>query len=210
MSELTQDALVQVVRQYYPAGFPVEEDDYSQPLLAHQRTPEHQRWRLAWEQALHWEQWSALVEELPSSFPGGSVGVGTQPFASACLRCFVYRKKPLPSGETLITRIAGAVSVLAPLFIVYVTTQVYPSTTSPVGPGSQRPSRPRLAFEIPESFKTDARELTHLIESRLGSRPFPLELAAVPLPGIRVGFFNGERPPTLLEALFSDNLDNLP
>lgn len=44
----------------------------------------------------------------------------------------------------------------------------------------------------------------------LGYRAFPLSLASMPLPELRVGYFNEEGPPTLLDALFSDNLQNLP
>jgi hypothetical protein len=215
MSELTQEALVQVVRQYYPSGFPVEQDDYSQPLLANQRTPEHQRWRAAWESALAWEQWRTLMGELPKVFPRHSVGAGTQPFASACLRCFVYRKEPLPGGETSVTRMAAAVSILAPLYIVYVTTQVWRSTsTSYARPGGdelyrlQHSSRPQLSFEI--SRMPEADTLASLIERVLGCRPFPMALAEVPLPDLRIGYFNEERAPTLLDALFSDALANLP
>lgn len=226
MSELTQEALVQIAHQYYPVGFPVEQDDYSQPLLAYQRTPQHQRWRMAWERALAWEQWRTLLKELPLSFPSYTVGVGTQPFGSACLRCFIYRKEPLPKEETLVTRIAAAVSVLAPLYIIYVTTQVWhatytsyarpaDATSAGVGKGNEahrlyRSSRPQLAFEFPSTIKADADSLARLVEQVLGCRPFPQPLARVPLPGLRVGFFNGEPLPTLLEALFSDHLENLP
>jgi hypothetical protein len=226
MSELTQEALVQIAHQHYPTGFPVEKDDYSQPLLAHQRTPEHQRWRMAWERALAWEEWRTLIRELPLSFSSYAVGVGTQPFGSACLRCFVYRKESLPGEETFVTRIAAAVSVLAPLYTIYVTTQVWHATsTSYARPSAAegegeaeeseahrlyRSSRPQLAFEFPSTVKAEADRLARLVERVLGCRPFPLALAQVPMPDIRVGFFTGERPPTLLDALFSDNLENLP
>ncbi|WP_143076090.1 hypothetical protein [Stigmatella erecta] len=93
MSELTQDELVELVHQYYAKGFPAEEDDHSQALLAYQRTPEHERWRLCWERALAWDEWRTLLKDLPRAFPGQGIGVGTQQFASACLRCFVCRKE---------------------------------------------------------------------------------------------------------------------
>jgi hypothetical protein len=167
-----------------------------------------------------------LIRELPLSFPSYEVGVGTQPFGSACLRCFVYRKEPLPKEETFVTRIAAAVSVLAPLYVIYVTTQVWhatytsysrPSHAKPMGVAEKNEahrlycsSRPQLAFEFTGAVKADADRLALLVERVLSCRPFPLALAQVPLPDIRVGFFNGEQPPTLLETLFGDSLENLP
>ena len=51
--------------------------------------------------------------------------------------------------------------------------------------------------------------LARLIEKHLNYRPFPLELADVPLKGLRVGYLNTKQP-TLRAALFSDDLENLP
>ncbi|WP_143101260.1 hypothetical protein [Stigmatella aurantiaca] len=209
-SSRVRSRLKALVHQYYAKGFPAEEDDYSQPLLVYQRTPEHQRWRACWEKALAWNEWRTLLKELPRAFPGDGVGAGTQPFASACLRCFVYRKEVQPRGEIFITRIAAAVSVLAPLYVVYGTAQKYGEEGGSEEQRRYRPSRPALSFEFPGALKAEADALSRLVEQSLGCRPFPLALAQVPLPGIRVGFFNGEQAPTLLDALFSDDLENLP
>jgi hypothetical protein len=210
MSELIQDELVGLVHQHYSKGFPVEADDHSQALLSYQRAPEHERWRSCWDRALAWDKWRTLLKELPRALPGWGIGVGTQPFASACLRCFVYRKEVQSQGEIFVTRIAVAVSVLVPLYVVYVTTQSYGSEREGEVQRRYRSSRPEISFEFSGALKAETDLLSHWVEQVLGCRPFPLALAQVPLPGVRVGFFNGEETPTLLDALFSDGLENLP
>ncbi|MBN1205899.1 MAG: hypothetical protein JXB05_13365 [Myxococcaceae bacterium] len=226
MNDLTRASLVGIARHFYPAGFPVEEEDLSAPTPAHQRTPEHERFMAAWEKALAWPEWKTLMKELPRAFPGLGVGGGTQPFVSACMRCFVYRAEPMPGGERFATRIAAAVSVLAPLYVVYVTTQLWRPTYTTYGkPRGIHPSGdatddessrlyhfspPQLTFEPPSAVKPEADTLARLLEEVLGYRRFPLALAGEPLPDLRVGFLNGEGPPTLLDALFSDNLAHLP
>jgi hypothetical protein len=142
------------------------------------------------------------------------------------MRCFLYRTELIPGGDQLATRIAAAVSVLAPFYIVYVTTQVWhPTYTAYPMAAAHSPqkgkaddeafhlhhfSSPQLTFDPPAAVKSEADALARLIEEVLGCRRFPLAFAGVPLPELRVGFFNGEGFPTLLDALFSDNLANLP
>ncbi|MFP2904259.1 hypothetical protein ACLESD_04115 [Pyxidicoccus sp. 3LFB2] len=226
MTEMTLESFVEFARKYYPTGFPEEEEDLTEPVPAHQRTPEHARFMAAWDKALSGTEWKSLLKELKRAFPSEGVGSGTQPYVSACMRCFLYRTEPLPGGAQLATRVAAAVSVLVPFYIVYVTTQVwhptyteYPMTaaahpkTGEAGDDSfrlQHFSSPQLAFEPPATVRPEADALAHLIEERLGHRRFPLAFAGVTLPDVRVGFFHGEGPPTLLDALFSDNLAHLP
>ncbi len=219
MTEITQNFLVEVARQYYPAGFPVAEDNLAEPVPAYQRTPEHARFMAAWDKALTGTEWKTLMRELKRAFPGAGIGGGTQPYVSACMRCFLYRAEPLPGGEQLATRIAAAVSVLAPVYIVYVTTQLwYPTYTAYPKRGEAGDeafhlhhfSSPQLTFDPPAAVRPDAVALARLIEEVLGHRRFPVAFAGMPLPELRVGFFNGEGPPTLLDALFSDNLAHLP
>ncbi len=203
MNELTQADLIRLAHRYYPKGFPPEEDNYDEPLLAYQRTPEHQRWRAAWEEFLEWPRWDAFLEELERSFPCHEVWDVTQPWMSACRRCCVYLEEPLPDGGRLVTRIAGAVSLLAPLYLVYVTTQTV------------RPDKsftpPRLTLAPTGEGKDCADRLARHLERAFDYRPFPLELAEVTLPNLRIGHLNLESDrPTLLTALFGENLGNLP
>ena len=226
MTEVTQESFVEFARQYYPTGFPVEEDDLTESEPAHQRTPEHDRFMAAWDKALNGTEWKGLLKELKRTFPSEGIGSGTQPYVSACMRCFLYRTEPLPGGAQLATRIAAAVSVLVPFYIIYVTTQVWHPTyteyprkaaadrkTEEAGDASfrlQHFSSPQLTFEPPATVRPEAEALAQLIEERLGHRRFPLAFAGVTLPEVRVGIFNGQGPPTLLDALFSDNLAHLP
>lgn len=203
MSELTQADLVRIAHQYYPMGFPPEEDNYNEPLLAFQRTPEHQRWRAAWEKFMQWERWDAFLEELETAFPGHDVWEVTQPWMSACGRCCVYLREPLPDGGRVVTRVAGAVSLLAPLYLVYVTKET-------LRPGQTLPRQPPDYAPTGE-VKPYAEKLARHIEQTFGYRPFPMDLADVPLTDLRIGHLNQEVDrPTLLNALLGENLGNLP
>lgn len=114
----------------------------------------------------------------------------------------MYLQQPLPDGGRTVTRVVGAVSILAPLYLVYVTTQrVGPDTTA---------TRPQLDFTHTGEAKSSADTLARLIEQVFDYRPFPMELADVPLPELRVESLHESA--TLLGALFADRgtLANLP
>jgi hypothetical protein len=195
--------LIRVARHYYPAGYPVWEDDDEEPVPAYQRTPEFQRWstlrQKTWDD---WKEWKDFLKGVRSLFPGHDVWNVTYPSADACSSCCVYLDKLLPEGSRVITRVVGAVSILAPLYLVYVTMEtVRPDKTS---------TRAQLTFEPTGEAKPYADELARLIERTFGYRPFPLELADIPLPELRVACLDEQ--PTLLGALFAarDTLENLP
>lgn len=86
--------LIQVARHYYPAGYPVWEDDDEEPVLAYQRTPEYQqqtpeyqRWSELRQQTWDdWKQWNDFVEGLRSALPGHDLMDVTYPSADACSR----------------------------------------------------------------------------------------------------------------------------
>jgi hypothetical protein len=204
MNELTRESLVQVAHHYYPVGFPPEEDNYEEPLLAFQRTLEHQRWRAAWRKALDdWKEWADFLERLRAVFPGDDVEEVTQPWMAACVRCCVYLETSLPEGGRVVTRVVGAVSILAPLYLVYTTTETLRAGETSV--------RPRLTYEPADEARPCAEKLAQHIEEAFGYRPFPLELADVPLPDLRIGHLNLESErPTLLNALLGENLGNVP
>jgi len=98
MNEFTQESLVRIAHHYYPVGFPPEEDNHDEPLLAFQRTPEHQRWRAAWRKALDdWKEWADFLEDVRAVFPEHDVWEVTQPWMAACVRCCVYLEtEPAP------------------------------------------------------------------------------------------------------------------
>jgi len=198
MMDLTETSLVKLARHFYPTGHPVRNDEYdADGLLPHQRTPEHARWREAWSKAMDWPEWQALRQEMKSAFP--VYADCTQPWVSVCRRCCVYVDRPLPNGTTLHTRVAAAASVLAPLYLVYCTTDVR------VG---KRSEEHRFLWEVPDEVKPQAATLAELVERVLGYQAFPLQFTQVWVPGIRVGNGNGEGA-TLLDALFDDELDSL-
>jgi hypothetical protein len=198
MMDLTETGLVQLTRHFYPTGYPITTDDPSQDLHPYQRTPEYARWREAWERAVAWPEWRALIQDMRRSFD--SYGDCTQPWVAACRRCCVYLKRPLPNGAYHLTCIASAVSVLAPLYVTYCTTEIVVDKHS---------QETRLFFELPEEVKPQAAILSALVERVLGYQAFPLRFANVPVPGIRVEHADSKPEVTLLDALFDSQLDSL-
>ncbi len=132
------------------------------------------------------------------------MGSLTPAYHTACRFCCLYLEHSLPDGSQLITRVAGAVSVLAPLYLVYTTTQFLRS--------DETSARPQLSFAVEPDRWTRPYEdkMAHHIEQVFGYQPFPLDMADVPLPDLRVGDAHGQ--PTLLSALLADRngLVNLP
>jgi len=198
MMDLTEASLVRLARNFYPTGYPVRNDEYdADGLLQLQRTPEHARWLKAWDKAMDWPEWQTLHQEIKRVLPVYSDC--TQPRAAACRRCCVYVERPLPDGARHLTIVAVAVSVLAPLYLVYCNTDIM------VGRHLQER---QVLLEVPEEVKPQAATLAELVERVLGYQAFPLRFADVWVPGIRVG--NGIREgATVLDALFDHKLDSL-
>lgn len=195
MMDLTEASLVALARRYYPSGYPVTTDEYdSEGLLPYQRTPEHARWLEAWDKAMAWPEWKTLRQEMRRVFP--RCGDCTQPRASACRRCSVYLERPLPNGARHLTYVAVAASVLAPLYIVYCTTEIVVD---------KRSQEQQLFLQVPEEVKHQAATLSALAERVLGYQAFPLQFANVRVPGIRVDQPNSEDV-SLLDALFDCDL----
>ncbi|HZH15934.1 MAG TPA: hypothetical protein VE057_16410 [Archangium sp.] len=194
MRAFTRAELLRIAHDHYPPGSTVFID-------IDRSTPEFQRFSAAWKKAMTWERWASLLGGLRAAFPGLPVGNVTQPGMSACLRCCVYLERPLPDGGRVLTRLAGAVSVLAPLYLVYATVQHIRAD------GTY--SRPRYFLQPPDAIKPHAELLVQHLEWELDYRPFPLELANVPVPSRCVYFLNGGEP-SLLDALLGRDLDNLP
>ncbi|HYO73054.1 MAG TPA: hypothetical protein VEU33_44030 [Archangium sp.] len=196
--------LIRIARRFYPTGFPSWEDDLDEPVLAYQRTPEHQRWEAAWEEALRWTHWASLMNDLRAAFPDSKMGSLTPAYHAACRFCCLYLEQSLPDGSQRVTRVAGAVSILAPLYLVYTTTQLLRS--------DETSTRPQLSFDVEPNRWTRPYEekMAHHIERVFGYQPFPLAMADVPLPDLRVSDVHGQ--PTLLSALLADRngLANLP
>jgi hypothetical protein len=197
MIDLTEAGLVQLAQRYYPPGFPIATDDYSQELHPYQRTPEYGRWMEAWDRALAWKEWTAFIKELGATF--GRIADSTQPRMSSCRKCCIYVERALSDGSLFVTRVAAAVSILTPLYVTFCTTAVAIN---------RREQDRTFSFEPTEEVREHSRKLAELVEGRLGAQPFPLQLANVPLRGLRVfSTFVDEAP--LLHALFDADLANL-
>lgn len=204
MNEPRATELIRIARRFYPTGLLSWDDDPDELELAYRRTPEHQRWEAAWEEALRWTHWASLMDDLRAAFPGSKMGSLTPAYHAACRFCCLYLEQSLPDGSQLVTRVAGAVSILAPLYLVYTTTQLLRP--------DEIATRPQLSLDVEPNRWTRPYEdkMAHHIERVFGYQPFPLDLADVPLPDLRVS--DTHRQPTLLSALLADRngLANLP
>jgi hypothetical protein len=201
MMDLTEVGLVQLARHFYPTGYPFTTDDHSQDLHPFQRTPEHARYLEAWDRAMVWPEWKTLIQEMHRNFD--AIADSTQPWVTACRKCCVYVDRPLPNGARHVTRVAAAASVLAPLYVTYCTTTLVVNKHTPA-------HERRLLLELPEEAQPHAATLSTLIERILGYQAFPLQFANIHVPGIRVYHMVTDSGATLLEALFDNQLDNLP
>lgn len=230
MSDLTQEALIRIAEHYYPRGFPPDEDDLRLPEQTFERTPEYARWLGLWGQPPVVELWRELKSRWRADFPHHEFLDFTRPRGTACYLGLVYFREPLPDGSTRVTRLVGTVSLLAPLYLVYVTTQtVWPGRRfSPPELINLQPERITVELgdgpphtlpkeEAATTASTDplaavrpyANKLAHLFEQVWGARPFPLAFAEVPLSHLRIFHLNQEQP-RLLNAFFFEQLENLP
>lgn len=190
MNRPRKEELIQIARTHYP------------PRSASALTePPSRAWDEAWDRALAWKECDTLIEALQAEFPMARAARFMQPRHSACIYCILLLESRSADGGRHLTRIVGALSVLAPLYLIYVTHESLGS--------SQPKAHPRATFAPDGPEKEPAAVLARLIEQHLGYRPFPLELAGVPLPDIEVDFLHSDEP-TLLTALFSNHLEDLP
>lgn len=189
MTHPGKEELLQIARTHYP------------PRSASALTESPSRaWDEAWDRALAWKECDTLIQALQAAFPMARAARFMQPRHSACIYCVLLLENRDHNGGRHLTRVVGALSVLAPLYLIYVTQEHI---------GSQRSPRVRATFSPEGPEKAPAAQLARLIEQHLGYRPFPLELADVPLPELHVDFLHSEEP-TLLTALFSNHLEDLP
>lgn len=229
MSAPTAEELIRIVLQHHPVGFPSERDEPGEVPPAYQRTPEFLRWQAAWTHALQTQPrpWDLLMERLKAALPGqGDFGTYTPAYHSSCYVAVAYQR----SGTRLV-RVAGAVSLIAPVYLVYGTVEfVTPrptnheeqlrralDTLSNAGSWEQRfeqlksqlPPGPQLVLDPTPEMRPQAVSMSQCIERTFGHQPLPLDLTGVRVPGIRVPYLLDEEP-TLLNALFLKDPAYLP
>lgn len=197
MSRSMKEELIELARTYYP---PRHSGGMAESPADPQLSPQQQRWEAAWDRAMDWKECDALIHAVQAAFPGHRAGRFIQPRKVACIYCILVLESG-PGDGRVRTRIVGAISVIAPLYLIYVTTEPLES--------ARRSAHSRPSFAPQDAESPYASTLARLIEEHLGYRAFPLELSNVPLPEIRVDFLHGEQP-TLLTALFANRLEDLP
>ncbi|HVG61933.1 MAG TPA: hypothetical protein VNA24_25445, partial [Hyalangium sp.] len=113
MSTPTKEELIRIARTYYlPRDLATS---------AKQPPPESQLWEEAWDKAMEWKECDTLIQALQAMFPTNRVARFIQPRKVACIYCILLVESHDPSGRRDLTRIVGAISVLAPLYLVYLT-----------------------------------------------------------------------------------------
>jgi hypothetical protein len=226
---MTAEWLIREARQFYPSlsKFPPEKDfpviippgqeGHADFKLPFQKTPEFQRWHDAWTQAVkETEPWRVLLSGLRPRFPALQFGFYTPAYMSGGYACILYLHRPRTDGREgfRFIRVAVAISLLAPLYFVYGTIQV----ATPIPSEERTPwkrhdpperfSAPELILQPTEEMQPYADVLSRHVEHTLDYRPFPLELADVPVPDIRVPYLNGEQA-TLMNAFFLRDITGL-
>ncbi len=174
-----------------------------------------------------------MFQGLRPLFPGQEVATLTQPYHASCFVCALRLRMPVtegPEGQRIL-RVAGAVSLLAPVYLVYGTIEVPQAqpderrrrttrravkhVSKPGAPeprfersAEELPPAPQLFLEPTEELRATADVLAQHLERTLGYRRFPPALAGVRVPDIRVPYLTQEEP-TLLNALFKSGLEYL-
>jgi len=197
MSELTQAQLLERVYHHYPRGKCYDDPGYEE-------TPEAHCFRQVWDRALaEMPQFDQLIRALGQEFPGFTVGNTTRP-GDGCYRLSVSMRRLPLNAPGLLTTVVGCVSILAPTYIVYAAEQVFDENKK----GTAR--RPSVDFNPSGLAAQCAQQVgEHIKKAYADYQPFPPSLMNVQVPDICIhNLLMGEVK--LRDALFMDDLDNLP
>ncbi|MFE8600211.1 hypothetical protein [Archangium violaceum] len=168
--ELTVDALVQLVRRYYPAGIANEDPRYRE-------SEEGQCLQtLLQTQVGGTPAWNAFVQKLRGEFPGCSVWDTTVPWHDPCYDCRVSLPGHVKGGP----RYDSVVCMLSQLAPVYT---LYASHVEDKGPGTERDYWLRFP-PFPPEFQPHEAELAKLIESTFGFTRLPDDILFTPVPDL--------------------------
>ncbi|MFE8603334.1 hypothetical protein [Archangium violaceum] len=190
MTRFTVSELMEVCRQYYPAGRTLDDHE-------HAASPEWHRFHARWHEAMaDRSRWLTLRGALEEAFPGISVGDATAYTHDGGYRCCVYSIEPQDKADGVSWEVVGCVSLLAPLYFVYGTQHRY---------RAGRRESPAVALfleSLPEALTSSASKVTRAIESVFGYQPLPVQWVSVPIPGLCLDHFEPGRA-TLFRALFT-------
>lgn len=187
----SKEELLAIARKYWRP-----DKDYE---LRQERSPEHERLELRWEEALKdLDRWRALLREVRQEFPDYTIGDGTAT-PDACFRGVVYpvKGRPFPPYHWMVV---GCLSILAPIYIVYAVEY---------GRVETKRLNPRLRFEpFPPERQAVADVFSRKIEARFGASKLPRDIAETPVPLYAQWV---EPPETMLfHVLFTNEPDNVP
>lgn len=184
---LSSEALQAVARQYW-------RDD-----TAYEGSPEHQRLLALWERELvDLHPWWALLDELKEELPGFIISNATAT-PDACLRCAVHPPANASRGAHRFITV-GCVSIIAPVYIVYVLEYV--------SEGRERLQRRTLLDAFPDEVRYPTDIISRKIEQHYKATRLPREVATVPV-ALNIEPVSPSAT-TLFHALFTSEPESLP
>lgn len=182
------EALIEIARHYYPPGLYDSDPGY---LLSEEAL----RLEEAREKAgKNNSKWVNLLERLKEALPEAHIEDWTYLRHDASYRCRIYLPGAGP-GEAESTAVVACVSILAPLYLLYVSQQQHI--------GGRHPA-PDISYTPLPGTEPYWNEAARQIEAIFGFDPIDLEAGSTPVPNIVVGNV-GMGKATLLDALFTDD-----
>ncbi|AKJ08335.1 hypothetical protein ATI61_1255 [Archangium gephyra] len=190
MKPFTVSELMEVCRQYYPAGRTLDDHE-------HGASPEWHRFHSRWHEAMaDRSRWLTLRGALEDAFPGNVVGDATAYTHDGGYRCSVQAIEPGDKADGVSLEVVGCVSLLAPLYFVYGTQHRYR------GGRRENPAAAFFLEALPETLTSSASKVARAIESVFGYQPLPVQWASVPVAGVCLDHFEPAEA-TLFRALFT-------
>jgi hypothetical protein len=162
----TQEALHQLLRQYYPEGLLVDEPGYKQSEQAMRLTQ-----RLN-EASQDMSAWKALVQRVRKELPGCTFWDATLLFLEPCYSLRVQLPETVHDKERS-DEVVCLLSVLAPVYVVYA------SHTVEAGEDSETWVR---FPPLPSAFQPYEARLARLIEAAFGATRLPQEVLSFSIP----------------------------
>jgi len=193
MKTPTRDELIQRVRLYYPSGSVWNDEQ-------HGRSPERLRLNALWNDILpvyHETEWARLIDELQRAVAPLMIGDATAPRDDGGFRCTVYRRDP---AADLTTIVVGCVSLIAPVYTIYVARV-----------DINRTRIPTLFFDpLPEDTRATAEIVASVIEKHFPYARLPYAMTSTPTPDLLLTVPSKDGKATLLHTLFTDTPESLP
>lgn len=186
--ELTLDALLRLVSQYFPHGLGIDDPGYDSSEEAHRLA------RRLEEARQDMRPWEGFIQRLREEFPDCLLWDKTLLWHDPCYNVQVSLPGVTIGGGRYDT-VACLLSLLAPVYVLYASHL----EEKPTGREAWTRYPP-----LPTEFQSHEARLARLVESSFGFTRLPNEVLFTPVPGFRprTGHFISEEP-QLIDLLFT-------